>query len=214
MQIAEREKHKTTIKFVKENWIKLQNLAAIQNTSPTQILNDYVEALVNDHLPENYEKRVQDKVFDELDQRISDELVESIALRVASHLRLKLDTDSTANTAENIKTVDVSKQKQIANTDSTDSTAKSTSTASTANTAKKKTKKKVVDPDRKAANIAKFKRYKASDNKRSYDDKYVASQEGVAKGTVWRYRKGERSPKQDFIDSWGLNWNGEQWIKN
>ena len=211
MQTEEREKHKTTIKFVKENWIKLQNLAAIQNTSPTQILNDYVEALVNDNLPENYEKRIQDKVCGELDQRITDELVEAIALRVASHLRLKLDTDSTANTAKIIKTVDVSRQKQIDNTDSTD---ESISIASTANTAKKKTKKKTVDPDRKAANIAKFKRYKASDNKRSYDDKYVASQEGVAKGTVWRYRKGERSPKQEFIDNWGLNWNGEQWIKN
>lgn len=79
MQIAEREKHKTTIKFVKENWIKLQNLAAIQNTSPTQILNDYVEALVNDNLPKNYEKRIQDKVCGELDKHITDELVEAIA---------------------------------------------------------------------------------------------------------------------------------------
>lgn len=51
MQEIIKEKHKATINFARENWIKLLNLAAMQNTSATAILNELVDAYVNEKLP-------------------------------------------------------------------------------------------------------------------------------------------------------------------
>ena len=213
-----RTKRKTTIAFDPDNFVKLQNIAAIQNRTVTDILNELIEGYVNERLPEGYEERIKDKVFALVDQRVDSNFLDAIAGKVASLLSSEKSTTDTARTIDTI----ASTTNSIAAPNSPKyqsfviepGTSEEKSTTNTARTAKKKTEDKTTKEDKQATNIARFKRYKASDNKKSYDDQYVASQLGVGKETVRRYRKGLRSPKQDFIDTWGLNWNGEQWIRN
>lgn len=212
MTIAEVKKHKTTIKFVEENWLKLQNLAAIQNTSPTAILNSLLDAFVNENLPENYEKRIQDRVYSELDKRIDDVMIDEIALRVAIKLGLKKDEVLTeADPIEAFVISEKPEKKQIFYADDTASTTKDTDISSTTSTTKKK---KLSQEEKIAANLAHFQQYKASSNKKSYADSYVSAQEGLSRETVRRYRNGSRSAKPEFVERWGLNWNQTQWIKN
>lgn len=213
-----RTKRKTTIAFDPDNFLKLQNIAALQNRTVTDILNELIEGYVNGRLPEGYEERIKDKVFALVDQRVDSNYLDAIAEKVAVLLSSEKSTTDTARTIDTI----ASTTNPIAAPNSPKyqsfvikpDTSEEKSTTDTARTAKKKTEDEMAEENRRAANIAKFKRYKASDNRKSYNDHYVASQIGVAQVTVWRYRRGERSPKQDFIDMWGLNWNGEKWIKN
>ena len=212
-----RTKRKTTIAFDPDNFVKLQNIAALQNRTVTDILNELIEGYVKGKLPDGYEERIKDKVFALVDQRVESDYLDAIAEKVASLLSSKISTTDTARTIDTI----ASTTNPIAAPDSPKyqsfvikpDTFEEKSTTDIARTAKKKTEDKTTKEDKQAANIAKFKRYKASDNKKSYDDQYVASQLGVGKETVRRYRKGLRSPKQEFIDAWGLNWNGTQWVK-
>ncbi len=213
-----RTKRKTTIAFDPDNFVKLQNIAAIQNRTVTDILNELIEGYVNERLPEGYEERIKDKVFALVDQRVDSNFLDAIAEKVASLLSSKKSTTDMASTidtiASSINPIAVADSPKYKNFIVETGTSEEKSTTNTASTAKKKTEDKTTKEDKQAANIAKFKRYKASDNKKSYDDQYVASQLGVGKETIRRYRKGLRSPKQEFIDTWGLNWNGEQWIPN
>ena len=66
------KKHRTNIEIVKDNWIKLQNLAALQNTSPTRIVNDLIDSYVNEKLPEDYQERIDERVNKVLDDKIDD----------------------------------------------------------------------------------------------------------------------------------------------
>ena len=212
-----RTKRKTTIAFDPDNFVKLQNIAALQNRTVTDILNELIEGYVKGKLPDGYEERIKDKVFALVDQRVESDYLDAIAEKVAILLSSEKSTTDTARTINTI----ASTTNPIAAPNSPKyqsfvikpDTSEKKSTTDIARTAKQKTEDKTTKEDKQAENIAKFKRYKASDNKKSYDDQYVASQLGVGKETVRRYRKGLRSPKQDFIDAWGLNWNGTQWVK-
>lgn len=213
-----RTKRKTTIAFDPDNFVKLQNIAAIQNRTVTDILNELIEGYVQGKLPEGYEERIKDKVFALVDQRVESDYLDAIAEKVATLLLSKKSTTNTARTIDTsgstVNPIAAPNSPKYQSFVIKPDTSEGKSTTDTARTAKKKTEDKTTKEDKQAENIAKFKRYKASDNKKSYDDQYVASQLGVGKETIRRYRKGLRSPKQEFIDTWGLNWNGEQWIKN
>ncbi len=213
-----RTKRKTTIAFDPDNFVKLQNIAALQNRTVTDILNELIEGYVKGKLPDGYEERIKDKVFALVDQRVESDYLDAIAEKVASLLSSQKSTTDTARTIETeastLNPIAANDDPKYQNFILRTSTSEEKSTTDTARTAKKKTEDKTTKEDRQAENIAKFKRYKASDNKKSHDDQYVASQLGVGKETVRRYRKGLRSPKQEFIDAWGLNWSGEQWIRN
>ncbi|MEM9507534.1 MAG: hypothetical protein AAGA16_07565 [Cyanobacteria bacterium P01_E01_bin.35] len=140
----------------------------------------------------------------------------------------KVKTQSTRGTqvleseADTQLTQDTHKEDNKVNTRLTQITQKDKSIAFETTNRKEelepKTKQKLdrteVKEDKKIVNLGKFKYYKASDNRKAHDDAWVARQEGVSKETIRRYRKGIRSPKQDFIDRWGLNWNKTGWIKN
>ena len=228
-------KKKITILFDQEVWVKLQNIAAIQNTSASKILNVFAKSYVEGKLPEDYEQRIQEKVFEILDQQIEKSLIEDIADRVAFKLGLQ---NPLIETVEPSKVPEIFNQPEIRqvydtyNTDSTneintDSTGNTDSTAIVISTDNKdisdqKTtdstdntdKKKLSAEEKKQLNIAKFRRYKASDNRKAYDDTWVATKEGKARESIRRYRKGIRSPNPEFIERWGLNWDGNQWIEN
>lgn len=186
-----------------ENWIKLQNLAAIQNSSCTAIVDQLIDAYVNDKLPDNYEQRIQEQVYSVLDNKISDKLITAIALRVSAILEPKntvktVDTDKIDQPEKNPKKTK-SKSKNVEN----EIVSIIPNTASAVDTV-----------DIKEKNTALFTRHRAASNKKSHPDSYVAAQEGLARQTVRRYRKGERKPKPEFIEKWGLNWDGSAWCLN
>lgn len=210
------DKYKTSIAFYKDNWVRLQNIAAMQNTSPTAIVNELVEAYVNDKLPDNYEQRIEEKVYATLDTKISNATIKAIAERVAVLLQLSQNGSKTTNATnatnedndENL--IDVVNE-AIFTGGASLKRNKATKATKTTKTTKAT---KATNKNKAEANVAKFRRYKASDNRKGYDDGYVAAKEGLTKAVVSRYRKGGRSPKAEFIERWGLNWNGEQWIEN
>lgn len=222
--------HKSTIKFQADNWVKLKNLAAIQNTSPTQILNQLLDSYVNDKLPENYETRIKDKVHEELDRRITDIFLDTIALKVAERLNLDSSTTSTTNatdidntentievsaTEENTtSTTSTTRKPKTSSTSNTSNTTKKAKSPSTTNTTKKIKRLGLEEIERREANLDKFKHYLASDRKPTYKDIMVAAKEKLNKETIRRYRTGERTPKPEFIKKWGLNWNNTEWIEN
>lgn len=203
--MAEERRHKATVKFVERNWIKLQNLAAIQNTSATAILNELVQAYVEDKLPDRYAERIEAEVNRVLDSKIEATLIDAIAEKVREKLigtgRLihRDSPDSTDNTV-------LSEARE--DTPTTDNTVYLESVSSTDNTVSTEA------PSKTEANLAKFKRYKASDRAKGHKDSYVAEKEGLATYTVSRYRTGKRSPSVEFIERWGLNWNGSEWLDN
>lgn len=208
---GEVKRHKATVKFVERNWIKLQNLAAMQNTSATAILNNLVEAYVDDKLPENYEERIQTEVYRVLDSKIEDSLIEAIAQRVQEKLggTVQIDLPNDEIEAEvAYSTADTDNTVNTANTDDTDSTSDTDSTDGTVNT----DSTDIIS--RLNANLAKFKRYKVTDRSKGHKDRYVAEKEGLSTYTITRYRKGQRSPSAEFIARWGLNWNGSEWLEN
>lgn len=209
------KRYKTSIAFNEENWIKLQNIAAIQNTSPTAILNDLLDAYVNEKLPDRYEEQIKEKVFLALNEKIDDYLVEGIAQKVVELIGSgKVQTvDLHLTDATNATNATFNATNATSATKDATNTTNATKDIDVTN-ATSATKDTVPEDDKRKSNIAKFKRYKASDNKKSYNDSYVAAQENRSKTAVNRYRTGRRSPQQDFIDRWGLSWNGEQWIKN
>jgi hypothetical protein len=217
-------KARVNMKLDSDNWIKLQNLAAIQNSSCTAIIDQLIDAYVNEKLPDNYEQRIQEQIYSTLDTAISDHAINRISELVAVKLGFYKadnqpyaiedteDTDSTENT-ENTENTD--------STEDTDSTVKKTKK-------NKKVENEVIaivkSPDTDSTdntdkteaeiNIARFQKHRAASNKISRPDSYVASQENLARQTIRRYRKGERKPKQVFVDKWGLNWDGSAWCLN
>ena len=261
------DRYKTSIAFYQENWTKLQNLAAMQNTSPTAIINDLVDAYVNDKLPDNYEQRIEEKVYATLDTKITNATIEAIAQRVllllnspkdnikiayatdATTIEVEAEDTSATNTIDAttievetiVETEDTTDATSTTNnnltteanntTEATDATLeladeineaiftggkslKQKKATKTTKVTNNKNKSASSSEDKKTANLAKFKRYKASNNKKGYDDSYVAGKENLSKQTINRYRLGNRSPKTEFIERWGLNWNGSQWVKN
>lgn len=200
------------MKLDSDNWVKLQNLAAIQNSSCTAIIDQLIDAYVNEKLPDNYEQRIQEQVYSTLDSVISDQALNRISELVAVKLGFckagnepyavddPFDTAKTDNTVEKTKKTKANKKTEnqvIAivkspNTDKTDDTVKTEA----------------------EINIARFQKHRAASNKISRPDSYVAGQEGLARQTVRRYRKGERKPKQAFVDKWGLNWDSSAWCLN
>lgn len=205
------KKHRTNIEIVKDNWIKLQNLAALQNTSPTRIVNDLIDSYVNEKLPEDYQERIDERVNKVLDDKIDDVLIENIAARAlkmldtAGYLAVDIvdrDVSNTPQTLDANATTDIDSTNEINGTDATDITSDTGSTDE-------------ID-DRRSPELKPFlfKRYKASDNKKGYNDGLVAAKEGLSRESVRRYRKGIRTPKPDFVERWGLNWNDTQWVRN
>ena len=209
----ENKKKRTTIVFDADNWVKFQNIAAMQNTSPTQLLNELVASYVSNKLPENYQQRIQEKVFETLDKQIDKAQLEIIADRVFEIFwtrNLSIDTIETVPTLpiEGITVPELNQELK----DKTNAT--NTTSATKANVTNTTKATKLTKEEKIKKNLAKFRRYQASDNRKSYKDGDVAPQEGVTSKTINRYRIGIRSPGQGFIDRWGLSWDGKGWIKN
>ena len=213
------DKYKTSIAFYKDNWVRLQNIAAMQNTSHTAIVNELVEAYVNDKLPDNYEQRIEEKVYATLDTKISNATIKAIAERVAVLLQPSQNGSKATNATNTTNATNRDNDENLIDvlneaTEATKATKKQNKATKTTKATEATKATKATNKNKAEANIAKFRRYKASDNRKGYDDGYVAAKEGLTKAVVSRYRKGGRSPKAEFIERWGLNWNGEQWIEN
>lgn len=193
------------MKLDSDNWVKLQNLAAIQNSSCTAIVDQLIDAYVNDKLPDNYEQRIEEQVYKTLDAKIAEHMLTRISELVAAKLGHSVDAAfSTDKTVDTVKKTKKTKTDQKVENEVI-AIVKSVDTDNTDDT----------DKTEAEINIARFQRHRAASNKISRPDSYVAAQEGLSRNTIRRYRKGERSPKKpEFIEKWGLNWDGSAWCLN
>ena len=280
-----------TIRVEDDLWIQLQNIAAIQNTTCTDLINEDIQARVANTVVPDLKAKIDRAVDDCLSNTIEDSLINAIADRVFERLVQKnrnllpfktvetieastddlkaeivkadIDNEEPASwseyvsqeqevfyptedkdisfdelnkqTVETVETVENDNKEFVPTLTKTVKTVENNQdekTVETVETVKNKNDEiianivetvetvetvkntKLSKEEKIAANLAKFKQYRSIDNRKGYSDSFVAGQEGLSKATINRYRKGERSPKQDFIDRWGLSWNGNEWIKN
>lgn len=89
IQQIQMSKARVNMKLDSDNWVKLQNLAAIQNSSCTAIIDQLIDAYVNEKLPDNYEQRIQEQVYNTLDTAISDNSLRRISELVNTYRKNK-----------------------------------------------------------------------------------------------------------------------------
>ena len=183
----------------------VEQLKEISSTDSTDSIDTDTEAIFDKHT-ENIIYADSTDSTDSIDNIDSVDSVDAKEVKEAkSIINKKNDTEGTDSADD---------EDIINNADSTDSKNITTDTDDIDDTDSKKINSEQTKEEKRQINIDRFKHYKASENRKGYNDRYVANEENLATTTVSRYRRGLRSPKQDFVDKWGINWNGEQWIKN
>ena len=204
-------KHRTNITVDKEVWAAFCKWTGMIGYSASGKLEEFMRSCIENSVPNEYEATIRETINSQIDTIASDEMTRAIAERVAilldkrSHFSEIIDVDSVEDTHDTSAIVSVQNTHDVQNSINTHSVPDEDKNSEVA---------RKTELSREEVNIAKFKQYSALDNRKSYTDKRVAETEGLKQQTVNRYRRGQRSPKPDFIERWGLNWNGSQWIKN
>ena len=73
-------KHKATFLVDKDDWVSFQNWAAIQGSTATNKLCEFIRSVARDELPEDYKQQIEDRVQQKLNEFIDDSTLDAIAL--------------------------------------------------------------------------------------------------------------------------------------
>ncbi len=215
-------KHKATFLVDKDDWVLFQNWAAIQGSTATNKLCEFIRSVARDELPEDYKQQIEDRVQQKLNEFIDDSTIDAIAFRVAPLLGMLIDTADTVDTVD-VKTVDYTPD--TADTPHTALLGDTVDTPDTANNSLVKDEKLISDrsktqlQDSRSPAPAKVEkagdRNKRSLNSRTYSDAEVGSSESLSQTSVCRYRTGNRQPKDlTFWERWQVcDWNDKRWVK-
>ena len=203
-----------TMRIDEQLYEQLSYKAAIEGSNTTKKIRELVANYVNDELSPLDRTKVSSAVKQAIDDYAQKEFISQVSEMVAQKLGLSYQDKNISKVSEvsEVKELDIE-----AVSEGLEELSKNYDKTELSEIPKESNKTDKLEPiekiQKRENNLAKFKRGDVRDNKKTHSDLHVASSEGLTKETIRKYRKGDRSPKSEFIERWGLSWDGKGWVK-